>query len=48
MLHSAGGQAETTIDPTLIRGLDTALHVFVSGLSSASHRGSTPGAVQHI
>ena len=29
-----GWSAETTVDPTLIRGLDTAFRVFVSGLSS--------------
>ena len=29
-----GWSAETTVDQTLIRGLDTAFRVFVSGLSS--------------
>lgn len=29
-----GRRAETTVDQTLIRGLDTAFRVFVSGLSS--------------
>ena len=29
-----GWSAETTVDQTLIRGLDTAFQVFVSGLSS--------------
>jgi hypothetical protein len=29
-----GRSSETTVDQTLIRGLDTAFRVFVSGLSS--------------
>ncbi|PAP92275.1 hypothetical protein CIT31_27480 [Mesorhizobium wenxiniae] len=29
-----GWSSETTVDQTLIRGLDTAFRVFVSGLSS--------------
>jgi hypothetical protein len=29
-----GAERETTVDQTLIRGLDTAFRVFVSGLSS--------------
>lgn len=33
-LHRAKGSSETTVDQTLIRGLDTAFRVFVSGLSS--------------
>jgi hypothetical protein len=32
--QSWGWSSETTVDQTLIRGLDTAFRVFVSGLSS--------------